>query len=96
MLKPVKVKALLGYRLWVEYDDGVRGEVDLSDMAGKGVFKAWDEKGFFEKVHISPYGSIAWSDELEICPDALYLEITGKSVEEVFPSLKSFVQSRNA
>ena len=96
MLKPVKVKALLGYRLWVEYDDGVRGEVDLSDMAGKGVFKAWDERGFFEKVHISPYGSIAWSDELEICPDALYLEITGKSVEEVFPSLKSFVQSRNA
>ena len=96
MLKPVKVKALLGYRLWVEYDDGVRGEVDLSDMAGRGVFKAWDEKGFFEKVHISPYGAIAWNEELEICSDALYLEITGKSVEELFPSLKSLAQSRNA
>ena len=36
MLKPVEVKALPKYRLWIEYDDGVSGEVDLSDMAGKG------------------------------------------------------------
>ncbi|MCY4578092.1 MAG: DUF2442 domain-containing protein [Chloroflexi bacterium] len=96
MLQPVQVRALPGYRIWIEYSDGVRGEVDLSDMAGKGVFKAWDETGFFEKVHISAHRTVAWNDELDICPDALYMELTGKSVEEVFPNLKSFAPSSNA
>ena len=54
MLRPVEVKPLSGYRLWIKYDDGECGEIDLSDVAGQGVFKAWDEPGFFEKVHISP------------------------------------------
>ena len=38
MLRPVEVKALSDYRLWVRYSDGVTGEVDLSHLAGKGVF----------------------------------------------------------
>jgi hypothetical protein len=29
-------------------------------------------------VYIGEYGQIAWSDELEICSDAAYLELTGK------------------
>ena len=64
----------------------------MSDIAGKGVFKAWEEPGVFEKVHISPRRTVAWNDDLDICADALYLELTGKSVEEVFPSLKSLTQ----
>ena len=41
MPKPVEVKALSQYRIWLRYDDGVQGEVDLSDVAGRGVFQAW-------------------------------------------------------
>ena len=33
-------------------------------------------------------GSIAWSDEVELCEDALYLRLTGKSVEEVMPAAR--------
>lgn len=96
MLRPLKVKALPGYRLWVEYSDGVSGEVDLSDLAGVGVFKVWQQPGFFERVHISTRRTIAWNDELDICSDALYLELTGKSVDEIFPLLKSSMQISNA
>jgi len=92
MLRPVKVKALSGFRIWIAYEDGVNGEIDLSDIAGKGVFKAWEEPGVFGKVHISPRRTIAWNDDLDICADALYLELTGKSVEDVFPSLKPLTQ----
>ncbi|MYE54170.1 MAG: DUF2442 domain-containing protein [Chloroflexi bacterium] len=92
MLRPVKVKALSGFRIWIAYEDGVNGEIDLSDIAGKGVFKAWEELGVFEKVYISPRRTIAWNDDLDICADALYLELTGKSVEDVFPNLKSLTQ----
>jgi hypothetical protein len=87
MFKPVEVKALPGYRLWLRYADGVRGEVDLSEFAGKGVFKLWNDPLAFESVWIGEHGQLAWSDEVELCPDALYLRLTGKTPEEVFPNL---------
>ena len=32
LVQPVEVRALEGYRIWLRYDDGVEGEVDLSHM----------------------------------------------------------------
>lgn len=87
MCKPVEVKALSDYRLWLRYSDGTEGEVDLSEFAGRGVFRLWDEHDSFEKVRIGAQGQLAWSEEVEMCPDALYLRLTGKTPEEVFPNL---------
>ncbi|MCY3944451.1 MAG: DUF2442 domain-containing protein [Gemmatimonadetes bacterium] len=83
MIRPVAVEAREGRRIWLRYSDGASGEVDLSGMVGIGVFKAWDEPGCFEDVHIAPHRAIAWNDDLELCPDALYMEITGKSLEQL-------------
>ena len=91
MFKPVEVKALEDYKLWVKYEDGVEGETDLSHLAGKGVFTLWNDYSAFEKVYIGSHGELAWSDEIDICPDTIYMEITGKSPEEVFPSLETEV-----
>lgn len=87
MIKPTTVRALPNYRLYLEFSDGVRGEVDLSDLAGQGVFQAWDTPGFFEKVHIGMHREVRWDDEIELCPDSLYLRLTGKTPEELFPKL---------
>ena len=83
MLEPIEVEARDGHRLWLRYSDGAAGEVDLSRLAGKGVFAAWNEPGCFERVHIAPHRAIAWTDDLELCADALYLELTGKSFDEL-------------
>lgn len=88
MVRPEEVRALEGYRLWLRYSDGVEGEVDLSHLVGRGVFKAWRDRAFFEAVRIEEAGAIAWGEEIDLCPDALYLRLTGKSPEEVFPNLK--------
>ena len=87
MFKPVQVEALPGYRLWVRYSDGTEGEIDLSHLAGKGVFALWSDPTAFDKVYIGGAGQIAWSDAIDICPDAVYIQITGKALEEVFPNL---------
>ena len=42
----------------------------------------------FEKVYIGQNGQISWSQELDICGDSMYLEITGKKPEDVFPALR--------
>ena len=88
MIRPVLVQALPKYRLYLEFSDGVKGEVDLSDLSGEGVFEAWSNQSFFESVHIGPHREIKWDDEIELCPDSLYLRLTGKSPEELFPSLR--------
>ena len=83
MLHPTDVEARAGHRIWLRYSDGTAGEVDLSRWVGQGVFAAWNEPGCFERVHIAPHRAIAWSDELELCPDALYMELTGKTLDEL-------------
>jgi hypothetical protein len=89
MKKATEVKPLDGYRIWLKYADGAEGAVDLSDLAGRGVFKAWTDRMVFESVHVDESGAIAWGTELDLCPDALYLRLTGKAVDELFPRLKN-------
>ena len=83
MIKPIAVEARERYRIWVEFEDGTGGEVDLSDIAGKGVFKPLENREFFETVSILPHHSISWggTDDLEICPDAIYMELTRQTSE---------------
>ena len=81
MVRPTAVKALPNFRIWLRYDDGVEGEVDLSDLAGRGVFAAWNDVAFLNSVKLGAHGAIEWSPAIDICPDSMYLRITGKSVE---------------
>jgi len=78
MVRPIKVEPLSGYRLRVRYADGVEGILDLSDQVDHGVFAPLRDEAFFRKVQIGDRSQIAWSDDLDICPDSVYLEITGK------------------
>ena len=89
MVKLNAVTARAGYKLYFEYDDGVKGEADLSHLAGKGVFAAWKDPAVFEAVTVGTHGEIRWTEELEVCADAMYLEITGKDAEDLFPNLKA-------
>ena len=84
-VRPVEVNALGGYWIWLSYSDGTTGEVDLSHLAGRGVFRLWENPASFRKPKVTPHGSIAWDGDVELCPDALYMWITGKTVEELMP-----------
>lgn len=88
MVKAVAVTALPEYKIRIEYADGVTGVVDLSHLVGKGVFAAWNDPITFEAVSIGDHGELKWSDDIDLCSDAIYLEITGKAAEEIFPNLK--------
>ena len=94
MKKISKVKTLPGYRLDLEFDDGVRGIVDVSENVGKGVFALWRDPLVFEQVSIGSSGELVWGERIDLCPDALYLKVTGKKPEDLFPALRD--QSNHA
>lgn len=75
------------FGLYLRYDDGVEGVVDLASLAGRGVFRKWLEPGVFEAVTLSPTGCPEWPGDIDLCADALYMQLTGKRPEDVFPAL---------
>jgi len=82
------VKALDKYKIRVKYSDGESGVVNLAHLKGKGVFQRWDEKDRFTRVSMDDTGAISWGDDLQLCKDAVYLRLTGKKPEDIFPGLK--------
>lgn len=83
MVRPIKIEPLPHYILRLTYSDGVEGTIDLSREVGQGVFAPLKNEAFFRTAYIGQFGQIAWSDDLEICPDAAYEEITGKQASAV-------------
>ena len=71
------------YKVEVSYPDGTTGQIDMSDSVRSGVFCSLSDHAFFNTVHIGEFGQIAWSEDLEICSDAAYREITGAISSEV-------------
>ena len=72
------VVVLGNYRLELTFSDGQHGVVDLSGLVGKGVFALWKDYEAFRQVAIGPNGDLVWSDQVDLCPDALYLQMTGQ------------------
>ena len=90
LLRPpqaVEVEARQPFRLWIRFDDGVSGIVNLAEWSTRGVFTAWSDATFFKTAHVRPYGAIAWGkgDALELDQTAMYLDLTGKSFEDLHP-----------
>jgi hypothetical protein len=71
------------YSIQLAFSDGTQGVVDLSALAGKGVFKAWDVDGNFQKAFINlESGAVSWPGSLDIDTLNCYLQIKGLSYEE--------------
>ena len=80
MNRPLKVEPKFGFRLRLVYPDGIEGVIDLSPDVGHGVFAPLADEAFFRTVHIGEYGQISWTDDIEICSDAAYAELTSNSL----------------
>ncbi|MCP9757435.1 DUF2442 domain-containing protein [Lacihabitans sp. CCS-44] len=80
---PILVRSLGKYRIWLNYSDQIEGEVDLSYLAGKGVFKIWEIGNTFDEVFIDSVSkAIAWNEDIDLCPDSLYLQLKGITFDD--------------
>lgn len=69
------VKALPGYRLEVEFEDGVRGVVDCSGRLWGPVFEPLRDPERFAEVAIDAFGAPCWPNGADLAPDAIYDEL---------------------
>ncbi len=94
-IKISEIKALSNYKLHIKYNNGVEGDLDLSGLAGKGVFEKFNDINYFNNVWIGEGGAPTWKDEIDIDPIKPYLDITGKNFEEFLLDEKNFQNASN-
>jgi len=86
MIRIAQAIATEGLKLRLTFENGVSGTVDFSELTTSPLFSSLKNDKFFESVSIIRDGrALAWGEELEICADSLFLRITGKKPEEIFP-----------
>ena len=79
MLKDVvEVQPLGAHRLYLRFEDGVAGEIDVAALIPfDGVFEALRVPSEFARVRVdSELGVICWPNGADLDPDVLYAEIT--------------------
>jgi len=73
----VEVKAGPDYQLFVRFKDGLAGRLQLPREKLTGVLAPLLDVQFFEQVFIDN-GAVSWPGEIDLAPDAMYAQITGR------------------
>jgi len=84
MLKDiVEARATGGHHLYIRFEDGVDGEVDLETLVEfKGVFEPLQDPAEVARVRVDPeLGTICWQSGADLDPDVLYAKLTRKPIE---------------
>ncbi len=79
----VEVEPRGEYRLWLRFQDGVQGEVDLRPaLTFQGVFAPLRDSTYFARVRVNPeLGTICWPNDADWDPLVLYSLVTGRPIE---------------
>ena len=73
ILHVVEVKYLHDYLIWVRFNDGASGEVDLSAELEGEVFGSLQDKTLFKTVKVDPFmQTIVWDNGADLAPEFLY------------------------
>ena len=75
-MKVYEVKYINDYSIFVSFDDGISGTIQLNDLVEHGIFQQLKANDKFSKVYTTGF-SIAWSEELEIDAASIYAALTG-------------------
>jgi hypothetical protein len=72
-----EVKYLGDYRLWLRFDNGQAGEIDLESELWGEIFEPLKEKRLFSQVYLNKeIGTICWTNGADFAPEYLY-ELVG-------------------
>ena len=75
MARLEKACALSGYRLGVQFEDGVSGTIDLASELWGLVFEPLKDESLFNQVSVDEFGAPCWPNGADLAPDAIYPEL---------------------
>jgi hypothetical protein len=79
MEKISQVTALPGFHLFIEFNNGIRGEIDLPGRLFGPVFESLRDPELFEQIGLDEFGAVCWPNGADLAPDALYQQLLEKA-----------------
>ena len=70
------------YTLILTFTSGERRIFNVAPLLGMAVFKPLANKAFFQSVKVA-HGSVMWPQDIDYCPDTLYMESIPAQQENV-------------
>ena len=92
MLKDiVEVRPLDEYRLFIRFEDGVEGIVDLTEIVTfSGVFAPLADRGYFAQVYVNRgLGTVCWPNHADLDPDVRYALLAGRPIPSFNEALET-------
>jgi len=69
----IEVRYVRDYTVWIKFEDGVQGDVDISRSFKGPVFEALHDHEYFKQVRVNPdLGTIVWPNGADVAPETLY------------------------
>jgi hypothetical protein len=66
------------HRLFVEFDDGVSGSIDVVAQLGGATVHGLQDEVLFRQVAIDDFGAVRWVSGAALAPDLLYQCLTSR------------------
>jgi len=68
-----EAKYLHDYVIWLRFNDGAEGEIDLREELEGEMFESLKELEMFRKFHVDPeLETIVWENGADLAPEFLY------------------------
>jgi len=66
----IEAKHLSGHKIWLKFNDGASGELDLSDELDGPVFEPLKDVEFFSRFVVR-YNTLSWENGADFAPEFL-------------------------
>ena len=66
----IEAKYIAGHKIWLRFDDGASGEIDLSDELEGPIFEPLNNVEFFRQF-IVRYNTLSWENGADFAPEFL-------------------------
>ena len=84
----VDSKYVSGYKVWLRFDDGKEGQIDLKDELWGEVFEPLNDLSIFKKVRLDrELGTICWENGADFAPKFLYDNLKTDCVTRIWEQL---------
>ncbi|HVE70464.1 MAG TPA: DUF2442 domain-containing protein [Thermoanaerobaculia bacterium] len=72
----IEARYVREFTVWVKFEDGTEGEIDLSGELYGPVFEPLQDVSYFKQVRVDPeLGTIVWPNGADLAPEFLYDKI---------------------
>ena len=78
MVRVTDARYVRDYVIWVQFADGVAGEVDLRSELHGEVFRPLRDKNLFRAVSVNPdWHTVTWPNGADLAPEFLHDAVSG-------------------